>query len=64
MYHFLIYPVVKEEEDTRNKYADYSINDLYSESVAAGLSGGAYFDVQPGGKGTMTMTHKMIGPFS
>ena len=34
-----------------------------SEAVAAGVSGGAYFDVQPGGKGTLTMTHKMVGPF-
>ena len=30
------------------------------ESVAAGLSGEAYFDIQLGGKGTMTMIHKAI----
>ena len=35
-----------------------------AESLAAGLCGGTYFDIQPGGKGTMTMTHKIIGPFS
>ena len=37
-----MYPVVKEEEDTRKKYADYSINDLYSESAAAGMSGSIF----------------------
>ena len=35
-----------------------------AESLAAGLCGGTYFDIQPGEKGTMTMTHKIIGPFS
>ena len=40
-----------------------TLRHLYSESVTAGLTGGTYFDVQPDGKGTLTMTHKMVGPF-